>query len=67
MKAENFTCNRCSHRQIVKGVRKVFPHIGIAVFSKTLVIETVATRDVTHEEWIDCEGTSIDVETSRKV
>lgn len=67
MKAENLTCNCCSHRQIVKGVREVFPHIGIAVFSKTLVIETVATRHVTYEEWIECEGTCIHVETSRKV
>ena len=32
------------HGEVVKGISKVLPHIGIAIFTKTFVVKPVAVR-----------------------
>ena len=38
--------HQCSKREVVKEICEVFPHVGIAVLSQTLVIEPVDLSDL---------------------
>lgn len=46
MEREDLILNNSSEREIVKEVGEVFPHISIAVFPQTLVIEAVDLSDL---------------------
>ena len=39
--------NDGSHWQIVKGIREMFPDIGISILSKAFVIKTIDLSDLT--------------------
>ena len=41
MEAEDLVVNEGSEREVIEEICEVFPHVGIAIFSKTLVIEPV--------------------------
>ena len=41
VKAKYLASNNSGHGQIVKCICEIFPHVGIAVFSKTLVIKAI--------------------------
>ena len=47
MKAEDLVIDEGSERKIVEKVCKVLPDVGIAVFAKTLVVESVNLGDLT--------------------
>ena len=41
------TINECSQRQVVKEIGEILPDVGIAVLTKTLIIETIHLRYLT--------------------
>lgn len=47
MKAEDLVIDEGSERKVVEEVCKVLPDVGIAVFAKTLVVESVNLGDLT--------------------
>jgi hypothetical protein len=47
VKAEDLIFNQGSQRQVVEEICEIFPHIGIAVFSETLIVEAVNLGDLT--------------------
>ena len=47
MQAEYTVSNNRCHWQVVEGIRKVLPHIGISVFSQTLIIKAVYLGNLT--------------------
>ena len=46
MKAENLIFDDSCQRQVVKEVRQVLPHVGVAVLAKAFVIEAVNLGDL---------------------
>jgi hypothetical protein len=46
VQTEDLVFDESSEGEVVEEVGKVFPHIGVAVFAETLVIETVNLRDL---------------------
>merc|ERR1719234_972014 len=46
MKTEDLTIHKGSQGKVVKQVSEVLPHIGIAVFSQTLIVEAVHLCDL---------------------
>lgn len=46
MEAKDLLLNDSAEREVVKQIRKVLPNIGIAIFSKTLVIKTIYLSDL---------------------
>lgn len=46
VKTENPISHDRSHGEVVEGVGKVFPDVGVAVFSEAFVVESVAVMNV---------------------
>jgi hypothetical protein len=46
VEAEDLVVDQCGKRQIVEKICKVFPDVGVAVFSKALVVEAVDLGDL---------------------
>jgi hypothetical protein len=46
MKTEDAPGNNSSHGQEVKSIRKMLPNIGIPIFAKTFVIESIDLSDL---------------------
>jgi hypothetical protein len=46
MQAEDLVFNDCSDRESVKEISEILPHVGISIFSKTLIIESVHLSDL---------------------
>ena len=47
VEAEDLIVNKCGEGKVVEEIGEVFPDVGIAVFSETLVIEAVDLGDLT--------------------
>jgi hypothetical protein len=47
MKAEDLVIDEGGEREVVEEVCKVLPDVGVAVFAKTLVVESVNLGDLT--------------------
>lgn len=47
MQAEDLPVDECSEWQVIEQVSEVFPHVGVAVLTETLVIEPVNLGDLT--------------------
>ena len=41
MQAEDLVLNDSCERQIIEELRELFPHVGVAVLAKALIIEAV--------------------------
>lgn len=46
MEAEYLAINECRQRQVIKQVRKEFPHIRVAVLSQALIVEAIDLGDL---------------------
>jgi hypothetical protein len=46
MQAEDLVIDQCGQGEVVEEVGEVFPNIGVAVFSETLVVEAVDLGDL---------------------
>ena len=44
METEYLTFYYCSQRQVIEELCEVFPHIGIAVFPQTFIVETITIK-----------------------
>lgn len=47
VQTEDLVFNESSEGKVVEEIGEVFPHVGVAVFAKTLVVETVDLGDLT--------------------
>ena len=47
MEAEDLVVDKGGEREIVEEVCEVFPYVGIAVLSKTLIVEAIDLGDLT--------------------
>ena len=47
VQAKNAIRDDRRHGQIIKGIRKVFPHVGVAVLSQAFVVKAVDLGDLT--------------------
>lgn len=47
VQTEDLVFNESSEGEVVEEISEVFPHVGVAVFAKALVVETVDLGDLT--------------------
>jgi hypothetical protein len=46
VEAEDLVVNECGEGEVVEEIGEVFPDVGIAIFSETLVVEAVDLGDL---------------------
>lgn len=47
MQAEYLSINKGGEGQIVEQISEVFPHVGVAVFAQTFIVEAINLGDLT--------------------
>lgn len=46
METEYLVFNESSKGKVIEEIRKIFPNIGVAIFTQTLIIESIYLRDL---------------------